>query len=610
MNEKSEFGQLEHYFPSLDFPPERYLDLVSLHRQISYEAETKSLVLLTNTTINPLIEILETFLWSNKINIKVTVGNYDNIVQDSVNQKPENRIIIFWELWNIFPNLISRIEQISKKKYQEIFSKLTQDILFTLNNLRQNPLVMFNRFSVEPFSRADGSRGRFEDFVLEANAYLDSLKEKFPNLQLIDIDQIHAFNGRENTIDTRYIYNTSSIYTFKFYKHYSAMVSLALSKHYGDVKKVLVLDCDNTLWGGIIGEDGPSGIQISADSPTGAVFNEVQTIYKAMGQNGALICLCTKNNKSDLDQVFSKQSDMVLSYSDIIRTYANWENKVENIRKISKDLNLGMDSFVFVDDSDFEIGSVKSELPEVTCVQVPKKLDKYVSIARSIRSMFGTDTLTKEDTLRTQMYKAEIARDELKNRSGSINDYLKSLSMTMVVYVDDKTTVPRAAQMTQKTNQFNLTTRRLSESETLEYVESKDKLLVCFELKDVYGDSGITGASFLSFLSESSVNIDNILLSCRVLGRNAEIAFMEFIINFLSEMKISNITAQFIPTSKNEQVEPYYEKLGFEKVCKAGGAFNYAYKISSTRKQLDTHIQIMRENNGKQNYIDCRESAQ
>ena len=128
-----------------------------------------------------------------------------------------------------------------------------------------------------------------------------------------------------------------------------------------------------------------------------------------------------------------------------------------------------------------------------------KKLDKYVSIARSIRSMFGTDTLTKEDTLRTQMYKAEIARDELKNRSGSINDYLKSLSMTMVVYVDDKTTVPRAAQMTQKTNQFNLTTRRLSESETLEYVESKDKLLVCFELKDVYGDSGITGASFLSF---------------------------------------------------------------------------------------------------------------
>ena len=169
-----------------------------------------------------------------------------------------------------------------------------------------------------------------------------------------------------------------------------------------------------------------------------------------MGQNGALICLCTKNNKSDLDQVFSKQSDMVLSYSDIIRTYANWEHKVENIRKISKDLNLGMDSFVFVDDSDFEIGSVKSELPEVTCVQVPKKLDKYVSIARSIRSMFGTDTLTKEDTLRTQMYKAEIARDELKNRSGSINDYLKSLSMTMVVYVDDKTTVPRAAQMTQK----------------------------------------------------------------------------------------------------------------------------------------------------------------
>ena len=139
-----------------------------------------------------------------------------------------------------------------------------------------------------------------------------------------------------------------------------------------------------------------------------------------------------------------------------------------------------MDSFVFVDDSDFEIGSVKSELPEVTCVQVPKKLDKYVSIARSIRSMFGTDTLTKEDTLRTQMYKAEIARDELKNRSGSINDYLKSLSMMMVVYVDDKTTVPRAAQMTQKTNQFNLTTRRLSESETLEYVESKDKLLVCF----------------------------------------------------------------------------------------------------------------------------------
>ena len=345
----------------------------------------------------------------------------------------------------------------------------------------------------------------------------------------------------------------------------------------------------------MIGEDGLSGVQMNSTHPIGAIFHEVQWIFKGLKNSGALLCLNTKNNPQDIDEVLNKHTDLVLGRDDLTFISANWRPKSENIQEMAKALNLGLDSFVFIDDSAFEIGEVKNELPDVVSLRVPSNIVEYPQFARNIVGLFWARELTDEDKNRTEMYKAQVERDELLNKSASIGEYLASLSMKMSVAFDKKMYVNRLAQMTQKTNQFNLTTWRMSEPEVNRYMSSDDKFAASFALSDRYGDNGVTGCAFVTLSEGNHATIDNFLLSCRVLGRSAESVFLSEIISELAKRGVEIVTGEYVPSAKNDQVKAFYEENGFDVVNRVEERVTYTLSISKWIGVGNKNIEVLRE---------------
>jgi len=597
---KIEDDDLESIFPSLNLPPSRYTQLFKQHSEFSLNQENLfKIKILANITLSPIKEILELTCWKNGVNSRVILGEYDNIVQESAAEKASDCVVVFLELWNLFPNAVSKLETLSEVEFNSLQSSLESELELIIRNLKNTKLILFNRFSCVPCHRFDGSRGRFELLVDSANRNLENITAN--NLQLIDTNQIHNFNSFEKTLDLRYLYKAKSLYTAQFFRHYASVLCLKLLKMKGALKKVLILDCDNTLWKGIIGEDGPENIEMASTSPIGAIFNDVQWMFKSLREQGTLICLCTKNNDTDIQEILSNHSDLVLKQDDIVHISSNWRQKPENIIEISKSLNLGLDSIVFIDDSDFEIGLVRDKLPQVLSLQVPKNLTHYPQFIRNLFGLFGTNRLTLEDKNRTRMYQAATARNKLLQRSNSIESYLETLEMSMQIDINQEKYIRRIAQMTQKTNQFNLTTLRMSEPEVMNYITSEDHMAVSFSLKDRYGDNGVTGACFVTFDSEQTAMIDNLLLSCRVLGRTVEQAFLNEVIEELFNMGATLITAKFRSSPKNNQVKRFYQDFGFEKSRKTNTDIHYVLHVSNWTKKFINYIDIVKDyNDGKQ----------
>ena len=589
----TEKDPLQSIFPILNLPPLKYLDLIKSHQVSNNKKKNLKVKILTNITLSPLKEILELTLWNNKLDAEVTFGEYDNIIQESLLNNQNDCTIIFWELWNFFQNAAPKLECMSKKDFIALQKKLKTDILLVIESLKSEKLVLINRFLNLPYSRYDGFQNRLNELVDFGNKILEDCQNQ--NLRLIETNQIHSMHSISKTLDTRYLYSAKSIYTHTFYRHYACIVCMNILKIKGNIKKVLVLDCDNTLWKGVLGEDGINGIDMSSDSPTGAVFNEVQLIFKSLKKKGILICLCTKNNNEDIEAVIDSHPDLIINSKDLVYISANWEPKPDNLIKMSKSLNLGLDSFVFIDDSDFEIGLMREKLPEVTSLKVPEKISEYPSFALNVSTIFEGHKLTEEDKNRTAMYKAQILRDkELKN-SVSVVSYLKSLNMCLYFYLDSEKYLNRLSKMTQKTNQFNLTTIRMTESDVQKYINSTSDFVICSSLSDRFGDSGVTAACFISFKEKKTANIDNLLLSCRVLGRNVEYSFLEQIIKEISKRGAKELFAKYILSSKNKQVRDFYENFNFEKIKEDKNETIYRLNISNFRTKDTNYIKCIKE---------------
>lgn len=596
-----EKNELQQIFPSLTLAPSRYTQMIKEHSVFSPDLENRfEIKILSNITLSPIKEILELTCWKNGINSHVSFGEYDNIVQESLTQTRTDCVVIFWELWNLFPNAASKLETLSEVEFDELQSQLVSDIELVIRSLNDSKLILFNRFSCTPCNRFDGFRGRFESLVDFANLTLESLNAN--NLQLIDLDQIHRFSSFDQTLDLRYLYKAKSLYTAHFFQHYASICCLSLLKLDGGAKKVLVLDCDNTLWKGVIGEDGFDNIDMASTSPIGAIFNDVQWMFKSLKERGTLICLCTKNNDTDINEILSSHSDLVLKRSDIVYIASNWRPKPENIIEITNSLNLGLDSIVFIDDSDFEIGLMREKLPDVLSLQVPKNLTQYPQFIRNLIGLFGTNRFTSEDKNRTAMYQAEAERNNLLQESNSIESYLESLEMTMTFNIDANKYRSRIAQMTQKTNQFNLTTKRMTEVDVMSYMSSENSLVASFALKDRYGDNGVTGACFVS-IDGKTATIVNLLLSCRVLGRNAEVAFLTEVLNELNSRGVTKVIATYEASLKNNQVERFYDDFGFVSRGQVSSQHNYELDLSRWERKLIKHIGIIKDfDNGTTNF--------
>jgi FkbH-like protein len=549
---------------------------------------------LTNLTINQIAPYLEFELRDKLINAYCKIGEYDNIVQDSRGNSKSNVIVIFWEAANIIDGLQYKINNYSKEELNTLIENTKSDIKFVLNNLSYTPLIIFNEFSSLAFNYSNLSFNKFDQLCKELNDFLVAESEVRNNLKTINLENILVQLGVNNSIDFRNYYNSKSLYTTEFLKHYVNRISKFILALSGKSKKVLILDCDNTLWSGIVGEDGINGLKMNSQDYKGVVFEEVQYLVKNLLEEGVLLGISSKNNEFDVENVFDNHDSMILKSNDFVIKKINWKSKVENINEMAKELNLGLDSFVFIDDSDFEIDSVSNFLPDVTTMQVPKLLYQYPIELKRCLNFFTKLTISKEDFKRSAMYLDEQNRSIAKQKFESIDEYLSSLNLEIKICINNELFIPRISQLTQKTNQFNLTTKRYSESEIANILKSEGNYIFSLEVKDRFGDFGVTGICIIECKNSTAV-INAFLLSCRILGRNIEFEFINQILSFLSKNGLRNVSAKYIETYKNSQVSDFYEKSGFELVQENTKEKFYNINLDSFSVFKMNHIKISNE---------------
>ena len=331
---------------------------------------------------------------------------------------------------------------------------------------------------------------------------------------------------------------------------------------HGNFKKCLILDLDNTLWGGIIGDDGLENIQLG-NLGIGKAFTEFQYWIKKLKNRGIIIAVCSKNTESVAKEPFEKHPDMVLQLNDIAVFVANWENKVGNLRHIQSVLNIGFDTMVFLDDNPFERNLLRENIPEICVPELPEDPADYLEYLYSL-NLFETTSYSKEDLQRTALYQIEAERKTIQKTFINEDDFLKSLNMLALVESFNKFNIPRVAQLSQRSNQFNLRAVRYTEADINFFAASENYFTFAFTLEDKFGDNGLICVIILQKESEQTLFIDTWFMSCRVLKRGMEHFVLNKITNFTKDNGFVYLKGEYIPTAKNEMVQHHFKDLGFE----------------------------------------------
>ncbi|MEE3723792.1 HAD-IIIC family phosphatase [Riemerella anatipestifer] len=391
--------------------------------------------------------------------------------------------------------------------------------------------------------------------------FLQEKSAQYGHVKILDINRFLQ-EQKLPIIEWRFFFTSQMPYNPKFSKafkdwFYKQTHALDLKR-----KKCIVLDCDNTLWGGVVGEEGPFGIKLGMDYP-GICFQSFQKLLLKLSEKGVILAVCSKNNLKDVQEVWDKNPNHLIN-SNVLSAYRiNWQDKASNIKSIAEELNIGTDSFVFIDDNPVERGLVKEFLPEVAVPDFPDKPYELVNFFWQVyHDYFMAYEFSAEDMKKTEQYKQNFFRNESKKAFDDMDDYLSSLGMEIDIIQANESNISRIAQMTQKTNQFNLTTRRYTQ-EQLQYMLSQGASIYCAHVKDKFGDNGITIAAIITE-KEQCLHLDSYLLSCRILGRGIEKTVLLALIDKIKkEKQLSNITAEFIPTKKNAMATNFLEKVGF-----------------------------------------------
>ncbi|HWE35535.1 MAG TPA: HAD-IIIC family phosphatase [Isosphaeraceae bacterium] len=403
-----------------------------------------------------------------------------------------------------------------------------------------------------------------------------------PGSYFLDLEHVSGALGRATFYDDRRYYWTK--------QPFSEAGGVALAEHlFAGVralttgpKKVLVLDLDNTLWGGVVGEVGPLGITLG-DSPDGEAFRALQAHAKGLARRGVVLAVASKNNPADAREPFEANPDMVLKRDDFAAFEACWDPKALMIARIAETLNLGLDSFVFFDDHPAERELIRQALPDVEVVDVPEDPAGYVR-ALEAGLWFEAVALTDADRERAEQYAVEGRRRELQRAYYSMDDYLRSLEMVGDVRPIDEADLTRVVQLLAKTNQFNLTTRRHSREDVLALLDDPRSVGRTLRVRDRFGDYGLVAVVLAAPAGADAVRIDTLLMSCRVIGRTVEQFFVAATLDRFRELGYRRVLAEYIPTKKNALVSRLYDDLGFARLSAADGdgPVRYQFDLEAT----------------------------
>ena len=402
------------------------------------------------------------------------------------------------------------------------------------------------------------------DMILDLNAKLaDSLRNE-SSIFIFNFDAFVAKYGDINVFDYRQFLFGDIKVSLNYIPYLAEELMGYIKADLGINRKCIVLDLDNTLWGGIVGEDGFEGIRLSPQPP-GMPFIEFQRVILALNERGIILAINSRNNEDEALRVIREHPHMILREDNFASIKINWNDKISNIKAIAEELNIGLDSLVYFDDDPINREVMSKALPQVMTVDLPEDPALYAQTLMSLND-FNTFSITEEDKKRGRMYIEEKKRSQLENSVSNLDDFLSQLGIKIKIRRADKFTIPRISQLVLKTNQFNLTTKRFQEEDILKFSQDKNMLVGCAQTADKFGDNGITGVFIVQKSPDfSEWSIETFLLSCRVMGRSIEYGIMQYILNEARKEGIKKVRGQYIPTKKNKPCESFLPNSGFKK---------------------------------------------
>lgn len=555
------------------------------------------IAILGGSTTAEVKSMLDLFLLANGIQATFYESEYNRYSEDVIFENPElwefkPEIVYLHTTWhNVsqFPELLEGEAEIEERVQQELgrFEAIWEKI-----ETKLGALVIQNNFDFPPLRplgnlEASAAYGRV-NFLMRLNAEFANYARAHSRFLIHDILYLSAQVGLNAWFEPTYWYSFHSALSPTATVTLAQSLAAMVKSVYGRSKKCLVLDLDNTLWGGVIGDDGMQGLLLGRDNPTGEAFQSFQRYVKELQRRGVLLAVCSKNESETAMQGFS-HPDSILKLEDFSAFKANWNPKPDNIREIAFELNIGLDSFVFVDDNPAERALVAAQLPEVAVPDVGPDVTRFAEALEQER-YFEVNQIVKEDLSRNSYYGANVQRNVSQGKFRDYGEFLNSLEMVAEIAPFAPVYLERIAQLINKTNQFNLTTRRYTSAEVEAMAEDPRCLTLYGRLNDRFGDNGLVSV-LVGRVSGKTLEIDVWLMSCRVLKREMELAMFDTFVEQCQVRGVHEIVGEYIPTKKNGMVSGFYRELGFASREKAeDGRQVWEYDVPPDYKPKSTHI--------------------
>lgn len=583
-----------------------YKDLESISpKDNSVEEKNKiRIAVLGSTTLNGFKEVLDVKCRLLGLYPLVYVAPYNQYNQEILNKnsglynmKPD--LIILWiDSKTTIPENFYFSFRMDFKKRKEIIKDCFLNIIDIIKKITEQSKanVIIHNLNIPEDSILGILENKQEYGIIESikdlNDMLAEHYKKDNRVFVFDFDRFMGGYGKKNVQDNRFLVSADMSvkpdFIPKICEEYLAYIKPMKSLN----KKCLVLDLDNTLWGGIVGEDGFEGIRLST-KPPGSAFVEFQKYILSLYERGIILAINSKNNPQDALKVIKEHPDMILRENHFAAIKINWQDKVTNMREIATELNIGIDSLVFVDDDRMNCELIKEMLPEILTIELPKQPALYVKKLMSIND-FNTLQLTEEDRQRGEMYVQQRRRTEVQKSAVNLEEFLKNLELKVTISGPNKFTIPRISQLTQKTNQFNMTTRRYLEEDINKFSLDKNYKVYSVKVKDKFGDNGLTGVVIIK-KNKTNWTIETFLLSCRVLGREVEKVILAFITEKAKKESVKELYGEFIATEKNAPAKDFYKLNKFRLKDKSDGKEIWALDLSKNSCPYPKFIEVKAE---------------
>ena len=550
-----------------------------LNKFIELDNEHKNhtnIAFLSSFTINGLSETVQVKCNEKKIYCDTYAGAYNQFSQEILNLKSKlydftpNLTFLILDLRSVLGDLFFFPYSYTEKEKKELINSKLNELFeiitfFVKNSNSKLVLTNFNSPSYSSYGIASmKSNFNLKDMVLYMNKKLQEFTINENSIFIFDFDAFVSKFGEKNVFNYQNYFFGDIKIDLDYIPYFANELIPYIIAQLGISKKCIVLDLDNTLWGGTVGEDGFDGIKLGPQLP-GNTYLEFQKNLKALKNRGIILAINSKNNFNDAIQVINEHPNMILRKEDFSSIMINWNNKVSNMYEIAQELNIGLDSIVFFDDDPVNRELMRTSLPDILTVELPKDSSEYVNTLHELPE-FSMFEITDEDSKRSEMYAQQQTRKEFEISTPNLEDLLRNLSLELIIKKSNNFTNPRISQLILKTNQFNLTTKRYTAEEILNFTNDENIIVGCAQVKDKFGDHGITGVFIIKKSNSNEWFLDTFLLSCRIIGREIEKGILNYIINEAKKNGIKIIKSQYVRTEKNTPIQDFLPNCGFKQI--------------------------------------------